>query len=168
MELPDLVGAIKFRMNSVGLKAKDLEPMIGRPNRPYEILNRRPPLTIAMTRKLPRRAGNSGGKLDPANECCPDGLIQAERVLYPVRNLWRSGFRGGVGRGAMSLTANRKPRDLGHCPRNLLSPLNSELHILPPEFCGPHLCWAQPYRLGEYHESIRTLDAGADGANTGA
>lgn len=52
VELPDPVEAIKFCMEQVGLTAKDLEPMIGRPNRVYEILNRKRPLTLAMIRKL--------------------------------------------------------------------------------------------------------------------
>jgi HTH-type transcriptional regulator/antitoxin HigA len=52
VDLPDPVEAIKFRMEQVGLTAKDLEPMIGRSNRVYEILNRKRPLTLAMIRKL--------------------------------------------------------------------------------------------------------------------
>lgn len=52
MELPDPVEAIKFRMEQQGLKPKDLEPMIGRSNRVYEILNRKRPLTMAMVWKL--------------------------------------------------------------------------------------------------------------------
>jgi HTH-type transcriptional regulator/antitoxin HigA len=52
VDLPDPVEAIKFRMEQVGLTANDLEPMIGRSNRVYEILNRKRPLTLAMIRKL--------------------------------------------------------------------------------------------------------------------
>jgi HTH-type transcriptional regulator/antitoxin HigA len=52
VDLPDPVEAIKFRMEQAGLTAKDLEPMIGRSNRVYEILNRKRPLTLAMIRKL--------------------------------------------------------------------------------------------------------------------
>lgn len=52
VELPDPVEAIKFRMEHGGLTPKDLEPMIGRMNRVYEILNRKRPLTLAMIRKL--------------------------------------------------------------------------------------------------------------------
>ena len=37
MDLPDPVEAIKFRMEQSGLSIKDLEPMIGRPNRIYEV-----------------------------------------------------------------------------------------------------------------------------------
>ena len=52
MALPDPVEAIKFRMEQQGLKPKDLEPMIGKSNRVYEVLNRKRSLTIGMIRKL--------------------------------------------------------------------------------------------------------------------
>jgi HTH-type transcriptional regulator/antitoxin HigA len=52
MDLPDAVEAIKFRMEQQGLTAKDLEPLIGRSNRVYEVLNRKRGLTLAMIRKL--------------------------------------------------------------------------------------------------------------------
>ena len=52
MELPDPVEAIKFRMEQQGLRPKDLEPMIGKSNRVYEVLNRKRSLTINMIRKL--------------------------------------------------------------------------------------------------------------------
>ncbi len=39
MDLPDPVEAIKFEMEREGLTVKDLEPMIGKSNRVYEILN---------------------------------------------------------------------------------------------------------------------------------
>ena len=48
---------IKFRMEQSGLGIKDLEPMIGRPNRVYEVLNRKRPLTLAMIRRLHRGLG---------------------------------------------------------------------------------------------------------------
>lgn len=52
MDLPDAVEAIKFRMEQQGLTAKDLEPLIGRSNRVYEVLNRKRGLTLAMIQKL--------------------------------------------------------------------------------------------------------------------
>jgi HTH-type transcriptional regulator / antitoxin HigA len=52
MDLPDAVEAIKFRMEQQGLTPKDLEPMIGRSNRVYEVLNRRRNLTLTMIQKL--------------------------------------------------------------------------------------------------------------------
>lgn len=53
VEPPDPVEAIKFRMEQVGLNAKDLAPAIGRENRVYEILNHKRNLTLPMIRKLP-------------------------------------------------------------------------------------------------------------------
>ena len=52
MDLPDPVEAIKFEMERKGLSAKDLEPMIGKRNRVYEILNHKRSLTLKMIWKL--------------------------------------------------------------------------------------------------------------------
>lgn len=54
---PDPVEAIKFRMEQSGLSVKDLEPIIGKSNRVYEILNRKRPLTLPMIRRLHQRLG---------------------------------------------------------------------------------------------------------------
>jgi HTH-type transcriptional regulator / antitoxin HigA len=54
---PDPVEAIKFRMEQSGLSVKDLEPIIGKSNRVYEILNRKRPLTLAMIRRLHQSLG---------------------------------------------------------------------------------------------------------------
>lgn len=54
---PNPIDAIKFRMEQAGLTPKDLEPMIGRSNRVYEILSGRRPLTLAMIRKLHKGLG---------------------------------------------------------------------------------------------------------------
>jgi HTH-type transcriptional regulator/antitoxin HigA len=54
---PDPIEAIKFRMEQSGLTVKDLEPIIGRSNRVYEVLNRKRPLTLAMIRRLHRSLG---------------------------------------------------------------------------------------------------------------
>ena len=39
-------------MEQSGLIIKDLEPLIGKSNRVYEVLNRKRPLTLAMIRRL--------------------------------------------------------------------------------------------------------------------
>jgi HTH-type transcriptional regulator/antitoxin HigA len=57
LDLPDPVEAIKFVMDQRGLTAKDLEPMIGRSNRVYEVLNRKRPLTLKMIWKLHNELG---------------------------------------------------------------------------------------------------------------
>lgn len=57
IDLPDPIEAIKFRMEQAGLTAKDLEPMIGRRNRVYEVLNRKRSLTLPMIWKLHKGLG---------------------------------------------------------------------------------------------------------------
>lgn len=59
IDLPDPVEAIKFRMDQAGLTIKDLEPMIGQPNRVYEVLNHKRPLTLRMIRNLNKGLGIS-------------------------------------------------------------------------------------------------------------
>jgi HTH-type transcriptional regulator/antitoxin HigA len=54
MDLPDPIDAIKFWMEQTGLTPKDLVPIIGKPNRVYEILNRTRPLTLKMIWRLHR------------------------------------------------------------------------------------------------------------------
>ena len=57
IDLPDPVEAIKFRMDQAGLSVKDLEPMIGQPNRVHEVLNHKRPLTLRMIRNLNKSLG---------------------------------------------------------------------------------------------------------------
>ena len=57
LELPDPIEAIKFAMDQQGLSAKDLDPMLGRSNRVYEVLNRKRPLTLKMIWRLHNELG---------------------------------------------------------------------------------------------------------------
>ncbi len=57
MDLPDPVEAIRFEMDRKGLTIKDLEPMIGKSNRVYEILNHKRSLTLKMIWKLNQGLG---------------------------------------------------------------------------------------------------------------
>ena len=59
IDLPDPVEAIKFRMDQAGLSVKDLEPMIGQPNRVYEVLSHKRHLTLRMIRNLNKGLGIS-------------------------------------------------------------------------------------------------------------
>jgi HTH-type transcriptional regulator/antitoxin HigA len=56
-DLPDPVEAIKFAMEQRNLTVKDLVPYIGNPNRVYEVLSRKRPLTLTMIRKLHQGLG---------------------------------------------------------------------------------------------------------------
>ena len=52
IDLPDPIEAIKFRMDQMGLKQKDLIPYIGSRSKVSEVLSRQRPLSITMIRKL--------------------------------------------------------------------------------------------------------------------
>ena len=54
---PDPIEAIKFRMEQSGISIKELEPLIGKSNRAYEVLQRKRPLTLAMIRRLHQGLG---------------------------------------------------------------------------------------------------------------
>ena len=57
LDLPDAVDAIKFRMEQQNLTITDLEPVIGRRNRVYEVLARKRPLTLRMIEGLHEKFG---------------------------------------------------------------------------------------------------------------
>jgi HTH-type transcriptional regulator/antitoxin HigA len=57
LDLPDPIEAIKYFMEQKGLVPKDLVPYSGQPNRVYEVLNRKRPLTLAMVWKLHKGLG---------------------------------------------------------------------------------------------------------------
>ena len=57
LDLPDPVAALPFAMEQKGLTIKDLEPMIGKSNRVYEILNHKRSLTLKMIWRLQEKLG---------------------------------------------------------------------------------------------------------------
>ncbi len=52
VESPDPIEAIRFRMEQMGLKRKDLEPFIGSRARVSEVLNKQRGLSLKMIRTL--------------------------------------------------------------------------------------------------------------------
>jgi len=50
--MPDPIEAIKFRMEQMGMKQKDLAEVVGFTSRVSEILNKKRKLTLGMIRKL--------------------------------------------------------------------------------------------------------------------
>ncbi|MCB9426724.1 MAG: helix-turn-helix domain-containing protein [Flavobacteriales bacterium] len=52
IELPNPIEAIKFRMEQMGMKQKDLAEVVGFKSRVSEILNKKRKLTLDMIRKL--------------------------------------------------------------------------------------------------------------------
>lgn len=52
IEMPDPIEAIKFRMEQLGMKPKDLAEVVGFKSRVSEILSKKRKLTLGMIRKL--------------------------------------------------------------------------------------------------------------------
>jgi len=52
IEMPDPIEAIKFRMEQMGMKQKDLAIIIGLKSRVSEILNKKRKLTLEMVRRI--------------------------------------------------------------------------------------------------------------------
>ena len=57
LDFPDPVDAIKFEMVRRGLSVADLEPMIGKRNRVYEVLNHKRSLSLKMIWRLHEQLG---------------------------------------------------------------------------------------------------------------
>ncbi len=55
IELPDPIEAIKFRMEQLGMKQKDLAEIVGFKSRVSEILNKKRKLTIEMIRNISQK-----------------------------------------------------------------------------------------------------------------
>ena len=57
MELPSPIEAIRFRMEQVGLRPKDMASMFGASNRFHEVMKGTRPLTLPMIRRINARMG---------------------------------------------------------------------------------------------------------------
>lgn len=57
MDLPDAIAAIEYSMERGGLTVHDLAKAIGRPNRVYEVLHGKRPLTLRMITSLHQTYG---------------------------------------------------------------------------------------------------------------
>jgi len=57
IDMPDPIEAIKFEMEQKGLSVKDLQSMIGRSNRVYEVLSHKRGLSLNMIRNLNKGLG---------------------------------------------------------------------------------------------------------------
>jgi HTH-type transcriptional regulator/antitoxin HigA len=56
-QTPDPIEALRFRMEQMGLTARDLVPLIGSRSKVSEVLSRKRPLTLSMVRALHKGLG---------------------------------------------------------------------------------------------------------------
>ena len=90
---PGPVDAIKFRMDQLGLKQKDLIPLLGTKSKVSEVLNGKRPLTLAMMRKVHKGLGIPAEILlrEPGGEF-PATPPDLDWSRFPVREMARRGW----------------------------------------------------------------------------
>lgn len=90
---PGPVDAIKFRMDQLGLKQKDLIPLLGTKSKVSEVLNGKRPLTLAMMRKVHKGLGIPAEVLlrEPGGEF-PETPPDLDWSRFPVREMARRGW----------------------------------------------------------------------------
>jgi|YelNatPaOPRAMG01_1025707.scaffolds.fasta_scaffold34516_3 HTH-type transcriptional regulator/antitoxin HigA len=104
---PDPVEAIKFRMEQSGLSVKDLEPIIGKSNRVYEVLSRKRPLTLAIIRRLHKSLGIPADVL----------IAQGAARINDDANLWTPDRRATQPGGSAKLLHEHTPGCSRNTPR---------------------------------------------------
>lgn len=93
IELPTPIEAIRFRMDQLGLRQKDLVPYIGSPSKVSEVLNGKRPLSLSMIRALHEQLGIPAEVLI-TGEDCPD---PADPALpgdseFPLKEMHERGY----------------------------------------------------------------------------
>lgn len=99
---PTPVAAIRFRMDQLGLRNKDLVPYIGSASKVSEVLNGKRPLSLAMIRKLHRHLDIPAEVLIQ-NQSEPEDQAsdRLEPSAFPVKTMYKRGyFKGAPARWA--------------------------------------------------------------------
>ncbi len=101
IDLPDPVEAIKFRMEQMELKQKDLIPFLGSRSKVSEVLSRQRPLSISMIRKLHEGLGIPAEVLlqEPGYKLAQNTTI-VEWERFPLAEIlrrdWLPDFNGAL------------------------------------------------------------------------
>ncbi|WP_163351430.1 ImmA/IrrE family metallo-endopeptidase [Desulfovibrio sp. JC010] len=93
IDFPTPVAAIKFRMEQLGFKQKDLIQYLGSKSKVSEVLNEKRSLTLDMMRKLNKGLGISPEVLlqEPRAEF-PKSYSSLDWALFPLRELAKRGY----------------------------------------------------------------------------
>lgn len=91
--LPDPIDAIRFRMDQLSLKQKDLAHIFGSAGRASEVLNRKRPLSLNMMRALHGELGIPAEVLlqDPGRSL-PDSSVELDWAKFPVWEMVKRGW----------------------------------------------------------------------------
>lgn len=137
-DLPDPVEAIRFRMDQLGLKQRDLIPIIGSRSKVSEILNRKRTLTLPMIRALHTGLGIPAKVLIREGEPTKLAFADVDWSSFPLKEMVKRGW----------ITANTRgiEKDPEGVVRRFLEPLSS-LRV-----------GAVLYRRSELVRSARSMD----------
>jgi HTH-type transcriptional regulator/antitoxin HigA len=90
LEAPGPLDALRFRMEQLGLRPRDLVPFLGARSRVSEVLAGKRPLSLAMIRALHSRLGIPLSSLIAEQEQRVEAVEDWER--FPVREMWKRGW----------------------------------------------------------------------------
>ncbi len=92
----DPVDAIHFRMDQMGMVAKDLIPYLGSQSKVSEVLNRKRPLTLAMIRSLYKGLGIPAEILLGEDHCQVDLNVMPDfdATKFPLAEMAKRGYFG--------------------------------------------------------------------------
>jgi HTH-type transcriptional regulator/antitoxin HigA len=137
-ETPDPIDAIKFRMEQMDLKPRDLVPLIGSRSKVSEVLSRKRPLTLSMVRALHKALGIPAKALVREQSLFGDHEESIEWNRFPIREMINRGWIGAP-RGSISESAEG-------LVRSFLAPLGN--------------AWAPAalYKQTRYVRSARQID----------
>lgn len=97
ISLPDPVEAIKFRMDQMGLRQKDMSRYLGSKSKTSEILNGKKPLTLSMMRALHKGLGIPAEVLlHSKNAQFTESFPEMNWSNFPIREMVRRGWVKGV------------------------------------------------------------------------
>jgi HTH-type transcriptional regulator/antitoxin HigA len=90
--VPDAIGAIKFRMEQQDLTPRDLIPYIGSRSKVSEVLSRKRPLTLSMVRALHERLRISAKALIRQADLFEPQKAEPDWSRFPVRHMISRGW----------------------------------------------------------------------------
>lgn len=106
-QAPDPIEAVKFRMEQMGLTARDLVPLIGSRSKVSEILARKRPLSLAMVRALHKGLGIPAKSLLREQSLFETNQFDIDWNRFPVKEMIRRGWLktrlGGLSRSSRDL-----------------------------------------------------------------
>jgi len=171
MDPPDPIEAIKFRMDQMGLKNKDLVPFIGSPSKVSEVLNRKRPLSLNMIRKLSSGLGISADVLISESLQKKANQSEIDWLAFPLSEMRKRGYFEGFS-GSISELKEYAAEYVS----SFLSSVNNKFNIQPAllrttahhrsndKKTDPYALWAWQVRVLQKAHEERLPSAYVQGA----